>query len=301
MEWKQDSAQTRNKTNPTDDRIVRTSGGQREEAMPTILLGSMYGHDNAHMGEGNMVECLNKATRRLVGLGKNSGPGFDSMGIEKWTQSILDSVFGAHEDTMWAPRTEQRYRAIARSFIRWHYEKRGRGTKKKTTEETKFIAPNIGEYLDVIASHRSGENINMIGGVLERLFKPHLADNYRNALKIHIKKLRRKANQINPPIQKASEALRLEDLRYMIESPEYLLLGQFERQSVDILLIAFATLSRVAEIAALSTRDVSDDGHYISIRIKHRQSHANATLSGYQMRWVYTHLEFCANGGKRPS
>ncbi len=300
VEWKQSSAKTRNKVNPTNDKFIGTSGRQTKEASPGIFLGSMFGNNNPYMGKSNMVECLNKASGRLVRLEKNFRSELGSMGSKKRTQSILDSVFGSHEDTLWALRTEQQYRAIARKFIVWYYDKTRRKVGRRITEEIKFIAPSIGEYLQGIVRYRSGENINMIGGVLERLFKPYLVDRDRNASKILIKKLKRKANQINPPMRKASKALKLKDLQYMIESPEYLLLGRLERQSVGILLVAFATLSRIAEIAALSTRDVSEDGHYISIRIKTQAATCQRHINASQMQWDYTHREFSGNVGKRP-
>lgn len=130
------------------------------------------------------------------------------------------------------------------------------------------MSQEIGVYLESVAGGVSGENLNMIGRTLLRLFEAYLTSMERAKLETLLKKLRRAANQANPPVRKAANALRLGDLQYMLGSPEYPKLSQWERQAVDILVVAFATLSRVAEIVSLSTRDVAENGHYISVRTK---------------------------------
>ena len=151
----------------------------------------------------------------------------------------------------------------------WYFTSSGETQgQEKPEEELEQMAQDIGVYVGGIAPRISGENLNGIGRTLLRLFEPYLTSIDTDRLMALLKKLRRNANQTNPPIRKAADALKLRDLHHMLESPEYPKLSPWEKQAIDILLVAFATMSRVAEIIALTTRDVAADGHYISIRAK---------------------------------
>lgn len=49
---------------------------------------------------------------------------------------------------------------------------------------------------------------------------------------------------------------------------EDLRLNSLEQQAINILVVAFSSVSRVEEIISLTIRDVSCDGRYVSIRAK---------------------------------
>lgn len=151
----------------------------------------------------------------------------------------------------------------------WYFNNRCKEQEeRKPEDEIELMSQDIGVYLEYAAGRVSGENLNMIGRTLLRLFEAYLTSMERAKLETLLKKLRRAANQANPPVRKAANALRLDDLQYMLGSSEYHKLSQWEKQAIDILVVAFATVSRVAEIVSLTTGDVTENGHYISVRTK---------------------------------
>ena len=153
--------------------------------------------------------------------------------------------------------------------MKWYFSNKRNGSgKNKPRDEIEMMSQEIEIYLRAIATETSGENLNMIGRTLVRLFGAYLTDIEKDRLGHVLKRLRRAANQTNPPTKKAADALKLGDIYHMLKSPEYLRLSCWERESVDILLIAFVTLSRVAEIITLTVRDVAESGQYISVRAK---------------------------------
>lgn len=268
MEPKQDVAQTGDMEDPRSDGIIGTSGRQGEKNNASFLLGVMCGAHNAHMAEGNMVEHANKVESGLDGPREDPGRETRRLEVEEQTRSLVDGVFNTHKDALWAERTESRYRSIARGFIGWYLTYVGRNGEKELEEEMETMARKIGVYLETIATSISGENLNMTGKILMKLFGAHLTDIDKKTLETLLKRLRRLANQRNPPANRAADALRLEDLHNILESPKYPRLSRYEKEAVDILVVAFATLSRVAEITSLTIRDVSEDGHHISVRTK---------------------------------
>ena len=114
----------------------------------------------------------------------------------------------------------------------------------------------------------SGEFVNTAGrilfGIFERYVNPEDLERDRTQLRV----LRRDANMSNPPTQHAADALKLRDLRKILEQMDEVHLTQTELQAVEILTVAFATISRVAEIAALRIIDVPENCRSISIRTK---------------------------------
>lgn len=83
---------------------------------------------------------------------------------------------------------------------------------------------------------------------------------------------RQTANRISPPQHKAAEALSLRDLQELWRRAGHVELTSREAQALDILTLAFASMSRVAEIATLRTENVAPDGAAISIRPKTKAS-----------------------------
>lgn len=85
--------------------------------------------------------------------------------------------------------------------------------------------------------------------------------------------LRRDANIKTPVKQRAADAVTFTDLERMLQKAQNVKLTIGERRALDILSIAFSTMSRVSEIAALKASDVRADGSVILIRPKHPQKH----------------------------
>lgn len=140
--------------------------------------------------------------------------------------------------------------------------------RKNTNKKVKFSSNNLIEYLEQLVGDISGENLNAMGRALLILVKPHLVEDEWKKVELSLKHLRRSANVLKPPVHKAADALRLKDLYELLDRSESKKLNRLEHQAIDILVVAFASLSRVAEIVALTVRDVSSDGECISIRAK---------------------------------
>lgn len=124
------------------------------------------------------------------------------------------------------------------------------------------------KYLIHLAKYTSGENINNIGKIMLNVLAPILDQDAVEYVRQNIMVLRRDANKHHPPIQKAADPLSLRDLETLVHFSRIKKLGHIEAQAINIMVVAFATISRVAEIISLKVEDVTRDGHFISIRSK---------------------------------
>lgn len=119
-----------------------------------------------------------------------------------------------------------------------------------------------------MAGKLSGEalvsNAKSLLNYLKGFLKPNREAQIRNELPV----LRKLANMRNPPKQRAAEATRLHLLRKIIRRAERTKLEPKERQALDIFIVAFATVSRVGEIAALEIENVARDGSTLALRPK---------------------------------
>lgn len=119
-----------------------------------------------------------------------------------------------------------------------------------------------------MAGKLSGEalatNTKSLLGSLKGFLRPSREAQVRSELPI----LRRRANMENPPKQRAAEATRLHLLKEMIRRARRAKLEPMERQALDIFIVAFATVSRVGEIAALGVENVARDGSALALRPK---------------------------------
>ena len=80
--------------------------------------------------------------------------------------------------------------------------------------------------------------------------------------------LRKRANMRNPPRQRAAEAISLALLRRLLRRAKGAKLTPKERLALDIFVVAFATVSRVGEVAAIEVENVAQDGSALSLRPK---------------------------------
>lgn len=162
------------------------------------------------------------------------------------------------------------------------------------------MIPDIGCYLENVSADMLGENLNAIGRVPIRIFRSYLTDDEDISLATLIKKLGRAANQRNPPVQKASEALRLDDLRYMLGSQEYLTLEWFEKQPLDILFVAFLPYPGWQRLLhSLWMMYLRTDISYL-YGPKHMQRHISPIYNEFQMHLICAHQECCEGRDKRP-
>lgn len=156
-------------------------------------------------------------------------------------------------------------------FVRWWWLTRGREKEeqgKNSEVNLHEVAAGIMDYLQDIAGKVSGEQVNVLGrillGVFDSYITPEMSAEYRQQLKV----LRRDANVLNPPTKHAADAVMLSDLCKLWKRAAHTRLEARERQAIEILTVAFATTSRVAEIIALTVDDVAEDGSRITIRAK---------------------------------
>ena len=114
----------------------------------------------------------------------------------------------------------------------------------------------------------SGEALVSNARSLLRLLRGVVGDRREEALRGELPILRKRANATRPPRRRAADAISLGTLMELVRRAEGAKMSRGERQAVDIFLVAFATMSRVGEVAALKVSDVSPEGDTISIRPK---------------------------------
>lgn len=103
---------------------------------------------------------------------------------------------------------------------------------------------------------------------LLRTLGAHIGPRRRERLEEVIPVLRKRANMRRPPKARAAEAVRMSALRKLVERARRKRLRRGERQAIDMFMIAYMTMSRMGEIAALEVEDVGKRGEKISIRPK---------------------------------
>lgn len=119
-----------------------------------------------------------------------------------------------------------------------------------------------------LAGRLSGEALLSNARCLLRLLGKQLREDKVEKIEKMLPLLRREANRQRPPAQRAAEPVRLQTLRRITVRAEERGLTRQEQQALDILTIAFVTVSRVGEVAALEVKDVSQDGHAAVVRPK---------------------------------
>ena len=166
-------------------------------------------------------------------------------------------------------KTIEKYQTILKAFFVWVFEN---GRQKAS------IRDNIDAYLSELSACKSGRNIATIGNIMKRLLRNSMSVEEREGLSERIKYLRHCANQYNPPDHHPAEPLSWKDLLRMVRRSRIMKLSYNEKLARDVLIVAFSTVSRCAEILALRVSDVSEGGDMIRVRPK--------TMAG---EWGYLH------------
>lgn len=130
------------------------------------------------------------------------------------------------------------------------------------------IPRHIVEYLQKFVGEKSGENIYASGKVLLIVLRDILDLGQERKIRQELAILRKRGNIQIPPGRKAADAIRLKDLVNVWKLVEQQKVKPELRQALEILTVAFATTSRVAEIITLQVGDVSVDGSMIAVRTK---------------------------------
>lgn len=108
----------------------------------------------------------------------------------------------------------------------------------------------------------------MRGKVLVNVLRAWLKEEDRNTIMDRLTMIRKQANILRPPEHKAADAIKLQDLEEIWKRCSRFKVEPRAAQALEILTVAFATTSRVAEIVALRVADVAPDGSRISVRTK---------------------------------
>lgn len=160
---------------------------------------------------------------------------------------------------LWSPSTVRRYRDMAEKMLEW---------VRKTGNEWKTVYENIRDYITALAEVKSGNQVHFVGCLLAALFSKKLSESDRSELKVHTKIPRQRANKLHAPVLKAASALRLRDLLLIIRRAQTCKLTRNERQAIDVMIVAFCTLSRAFEVAVLTVDHVAENGSYVVVRPK---------------------------------
>lgn len=123
-------------------------------------------------------------------------------------------------------------------------------------------------YLRGIAEDMSGEALWRRGKALLRIFGSMLSEQEYRDVWTSLRLLRREANKLHPPKTGGATPISLRDLATLWGKAQRASLPAIQREALDILVVAFATVSRGFEIASLTTEDVAKDGSWIRVRPK---------------------------------
>lgn len=181
----------------------------------------------------------------------------------------MDSLISVYKNRVLAERTAKKYRGVTEKCLAWLYDEEDEvRSMQKEANNIQIRGEQLVKYLSHISQFTSGENLDGIGRIILNMLAPILSSESEEYVRQNIRVLRRDANTRSPPIRKAAEPLSLKDLETLVLFARNNRLGHVERQAVNVMVVAFATISRVAEIVSLKVEDVTQDGNFISIRSK---------------------------------
>lgn len=119
-----------------------------------------------------------------------------------------------------------------------------------------------------MAERVSGEALRSNAHSLLRTLEGQLGSRREAEIRALLPLWRRDANMRQPPRQQAAAAVSWRTLKRLVARAQGARLSRSERQALDIFVLAFATVSRVGEIAALEVEHVAPDGGHLTLRPK---------------------------------
>lgn len=135
---------------------------------------------------------------------------------------------------------------------------------KQGQEETRGLT----RFVRALARDLSGEAVVSNTRSLLKTLRNHISTRQENRIREMLPVWRRDANKMHPPGRQAAEAVSLHTLKRLVKGAREVQLSKRERQALDIFVVAFESMSRVAEIANLCVDEVTPDGRTITIRPK---------------------------------
>ena len=176
---------------------------------------------------------------------------------EKWASAQMDGVISSRLNPVWAPRTKKAYMLALKGFYEWLFKE---GRRKDERPKAIYLR----NYLEFLSHVTSGEYVVRIWKILRFFFRSDIQQDELTALDNIVQVLRMCANQRNPVKQRAADAVSLRELNDIMKKAQYIKLSRKEKCALEILSIAFVTMSRVAEICALEVRDIGVNGETLS-------------------------------------
>lgn len=135
-------------------------------------------------------------------------------------------------------------------------------------EDGNELSKRIRHYIDYLAKHKSGRNVETTTRIIMSILKEELRKEERDELSVYMRVSKRIANQQHPPASKASVAVRYREVLELLERASRVRISLKESQALDIFVVCFCTMSRAHEISELKVSDVAEDGSHIRIRPK---------------------------------
>ena len=136
------------------------------------------------------------------------------------------------------------------------------------TGDNEGIGEKVREYIAYLSRSKSGRNIETTTRTLLALLGEKIRGKERDDLLMHMKVYRKSANQHNPPVIKAAEAIKYAEVLDIVRRMGTGDVSRLERQTLDVLVVAFCTMSQCHEITSLEVNNVAEDGRSILVRPK---------------------------------
>ena len=160
------------------------------------------------------------------------------------------------------------YRETLRRYFEWLWSYRRQDREREEVNRREGTGVYLSAYLSYLATVTSGEYVLRTWRILRAVFHRDLQIQETERLEQCVQILRRDANMRHPVKYRAADAIRLKELNNVMAQLQYVKLSYREQTAIEVLCVAFATMSRVAEISALTVDDIFDGGRTISIRPK---------------------------------
>ena len=263
--WKESIACPKGARDRRDINFTHGGENQRDASTPPGGMGEHGGYDNPSLEGCSLVAKTRSFTNSFHPVGPPRLQRTYSLGATQWSSQRVDGILDPNKDSLLAPRTIKAYRETLSRYFRWCWDREERGGQEEGNEQT---VRNIEEYLSYLATVTSGEYVLRTWRILKASLLKNLHSHESEQLEQRVQLLRRDANIKHPVKYRAADAIRLEDLNEIMAQIQYAKLSYKEQIAMEILCVAFATMSRVAEISVLTIDDIYDGGTTISIRPK---------------------------------
>ena len=248
-------------TNRQDQRDFGPSGeGERDTTSESAISLDTDGSYGDSSVEGiSLVAEVGGHEERVDTSGKASSQRAGEMGGQEWPLAKLDSFTNSPRWKLWSEGTVKKYQRTLSTFWSW---------AKDNTGSDEDITKKIQGYITYLSESKSGKNIETTTRTLLALLGGEIKIEERESLLMHMRICRKSANQCNPPVVKAAEAIKYAEVLDILRRVSTRDVTGVERLALDILVVTFCTMSRSHEITSLEVDSVAEDGRSILVRPK---------------------------------